>query len=53
MLVGRDEETVSPTLSKQRMLTALATLQGSTTKERVLLMTATLEMEYVFLTFGQ
>lgn len=53
MLVGRDEETVSTIVSKQKMLTALATLKGSTTRERAFLVTATLELEYVFLIFGQ
>lgn len=52
MLVGRDEETVS-TMSKQKMLTALAKLKSSTTKEREFLMTVILELEYVFLIFGQ
>lgn len=48
-LVGRDEETVPTTLSKQKVLTAGAKDQGSTRKERVLLMSATLELDYVFL----
>lgn len=39
-------------LNKQKMLTALATLMGSTMQERVFLMTATLELEYVFLILG-
>lgn len=52
MLVGRDQETLSTTLNKQKMLTALATLTGSTMQERVFLMTATLELEYVFLILG-
>lgn len=35
------------------MLTALAKVKGCTTKERVFLMTVTLELEYVFLILGQ
>ena len=47
--VGRDEESVSTALSKQKVLTAPAKLEGSTRKETVLLPTVTLELEYVFL----
>lgn len=47
--VRRGEETVPTTLSKQKVLTALDKLKGSTMKERVLLMTAAVELEYVLL----
>lgn len=48
-LVRRGEETVPTTLSKRKVLTALDKLKDSTMKERVLLTTVALELEYVFL----
>lgn len=42
-------KSVSTALSKQKILTAPAKLEGSTRKEIVLLPTVTLELEYVFL----
>lgn len=47
-LPGRDAET-SYYLEQTEVLTALVKLKGSTVKERLLLMTATLALEYVFL----